>query len=552
MQVVIYIDLVCPSIPLNCLPQHWSTSNKSHRKIFGVNDQVNFSVPVLLLCQADRNRWRRDVWSFVSSLEIGGTVLFFLVRRAPKSADDDSLRVYYLAEDRRSTRHAMCGCADGYQPVPACRQARRQAGVAIFSRSTLSGFCFLYALEIGGGVCSRRWCVLRFQLLCFVAEIVGHVQGRPSSRSDFERFLSPISFPQKKWAIILVINNSFSQNPIITQRSVNPPPYKEKFPERIVKTILQNKVIRCNQDFILSEAKDLIVNASKREAKDQVFTAVRANSSSPTNDNQAGDSLARFMESLQADHVSDNTIRSYAADIRRLVEFMHQRGRCELAAIQPADIDLFMRQLTIDDSSTSTIRRTRSGLKKFFRFLFENGIIAADPFEGASLEQSFEDRLTLSTILNIVVHCKRHYDSESTGTALRYRRDELILLLMIIFGVRQYHIAALRLSAMTKDGNAVVLAVSEEFSLKLEGVILQKLYHYLKSRDSKSDVIFIESNGKPVTARSIHSMMTEFSYATRVQINPRTLHHTFLHLQHHPDDASQLISELTKLEEDPQ
>ncbi|MEO8167332.1 MAG: site-specific integrase, partial [bacterium] len=262
-------------------------------------------------------------------------------------------------------------------------------------------------------------------------------------------------------------------------------------------------------------------------------------------------SVITFLESLQANHISDNTIRSYSADIRRLMEFLQQRGRCELAEIKPADIDLFFRQITLEEASASTIRRTRAGLKKFFRFLFENGTVASDPFRDASLEESFTDRLTLSSIVNILVYCRRHYETESNEGAFRYRRNELILLLMIIHGIRQYHIPALKLSAMKKDGSGVLVAVSDQFSLRIEGIVLQKLFQYLKQRDSKADVIFVEpGTGKPVIARSLHAMMIELSYAVRAQVNPRTLHHSFLHLQHHPDDASQLLRELSKLDEE--
>ena len=125
-----------------------------------------------------------------------------------------------------------------------------------------------------------------------------------------------------------------------------------------------------------------------------------------------------------------------------------------------------------------------------------------------------------------------------------------MLLLMLIYGIRQYNIPSLKLSAMKREGSSVLIAVSDEFSIRLEGTVLQKLYQYLKLRNSKVDFIFTElRSGKPVASRTLHSLMIELSYAVRVQVNPRTLYHTFLHLQRHPEDAAQLIRELTKLDE---
>jgi site-specific recombinase XerD len=304
-----------------------------------------------------------------------------------------------------------------------------------------------------------------------------------------------------------------------------------------MKSILQNGVIR--------NSKAPAMNPSS----DPVIGTVGASDNSPAV--TSNDSVTPFLESLQANHVSENTIRSYAADISRFIAFMQQRGRITLNDMHTADINLFLQQLTIDDASVSTIRRRRSALRKFFRFAFENGTVATDPFEGTLLEEIFSDHLTLSTILNIAVYCQRRYEAESSGEVFRYRRDELVLLFIILYGLRQYQIPTLKLSSMKRDGNAVVIAVSEQFTRKLDGIVLRKLYRYLKLRDSKADIMFVEpKTGKPVAARSLHSLMIELSYAVRVQVNPRTLHHTFLHLQHHHEDASQLLRELSKLEEE--
>ncbi|MBX2991485.1 MAG: site-specific integrase [Bacteroidetes bacterium] len=261
--------------------------------------------------------------------------------------------------------------------------------------------------------------------------------------------------------------------------------------------------------------------------------------------------LVMFLESLQANTASANTVRAYGADIRRFMDFTALRGRRELVDLQSSDINLFLRQLTLEDASASTVRRTRAALKKFFRFHLENGTIASNPFEGALLEEALSDRLTLSSIISMALYLQRRSASEGNGGALRYRRDELILLLMLIYGIRQYHVPGLKLSAMKKEGRSVLLAVSEECSLRLEGIVLTKFYHYLRHRDSKSDIIFVEPDtGKPVAARTLHSLMIELSYAVRVQVNPRTLHHTFLHLHRDPGDASQLLHNLAQLEEE--
>lgn len=329
-------------------------------------------------------------------------------------------------------------------------------------------------------------------------------------------------------------------------------PYKEIFFESCVKTILHNPVIK-SEDVHDSAATAHVLPLEGSLSGSEAPVCQDATHEAGGRDAVICDDqlLVMFLESLQANTASANTVRAYGADIRRFMDFTALRGRRELVDLQSSDINLFLRQLTLEDASASTVRRTRAALKKFFRFLFENGAIGANLFEGASLYESFDDRLNLSTILNIVVYCRRRYEAESKGEALRYRRDELIILLMTLYGVRQYHIPTLKLSSMKRADNAIVLTVSEQFSLRLEGIVLQKFHQYLKHRDSKADVIFVEpGTGKPIAAKSLHAMMIELSYAEQEQINPGTLHHTFLHLQRFPDDASQLLHSLTQLEEE--
>ena len=274
-------------------------------------------------------------------------------------------------------------------------------------------------------------------------------------------------------------------------------------------------------------------------------------SSSGSAKNPDLDHLASFLESLQADHIADNTLRSYAADVRRFMDFLKHRTCGDLDGVKTQDIEVFLRQMNFEECSGATIRRAKASLKKYFRYLVETGAISANPFESASFEETFADRLNLTTILSVCAYCRRRMVPEGSTESLRYRRDELIILLMIIYGVRQYQVGSLKLSQMKRTGDAIVITLSEGLSLRLEGIVLAQLFAYLTLRNSKADLIFIEASGKPISSRSLHALMIELSYAVRVQINPRTLHHTYLHLHHHLEDASQLVRELTAIDEEP-
>ncbi len=313
-----------------------------------------------------------------------------------------------------------------------------------------------------------------------------------------------------------------------------------------MKSILQNEVIRCNQDFILSEAKDLIIDHSKSEGNNPVLSLSKDGALSLS---KGDDAISSFLDSLQSNHVADNTIRSYAADVHRFMDFLKQRTDGDLDAVKTQDIEVFLRQMNFEECSGATIRRTKASLKKFFRYLVETGAISNNPFESASFDETFTDRLNLTTILSVCAYCRRRMAPEGSSESLRYRRDELIILLMIIYGIRQYQIGSLKLSRIRRAGDTIVITLSDDFLLRLEGILLTRLFAYLTLRNSKADIIFIEASGKPISSRSLHALMIELSYAVRAQINPRTLYHTYLHLHRNPSDATALVTELSHLDE---
>jgi hypothetical protein len=116
---------------------------------------------------------------------------------------------------------------------------------------------------------------------------------------------------------------------------------------------------------------------------------------------------------------------------------------------------------------------------------------------------------------------------------------------MILYGVRQYQLSSLKLSQLQKNGKDVVLTVKRGLAIKLDGIVLQRLRDYLSIRKSNVDTIFIEPlRRKPVDHAIMRTVLTELSYALRVDCSPRTLYDTHLRLQQNPEERQKLLAEL--------
>jgi len=270
--------------------------------------------------------------------------------------------------------------------------------------------------------------------------------------------------------------------------------------------------------------------------------------------------LDEHIDSLRNRNVSSRTLTAYRSDIIKFLDYFKEHGKCEFSNLQPQDIESYIRHLAHDGAKFSSIKRSLIVLKEFFDLLLDKGVILSNPTIGVKIGKVHHDILSLNEIISIFQYLHERQVSNNLTLFIRYKRDELILLFMLLYGLRQYQIPTLKLSAIQHTGDSLTLALNDHKSIKLSGNILIKLREYLTKRNSNNDVIFDEPSysgpqfkdgtsqfsSKPITISSIQLLLKELNYALNLKCTPTSIYHTYIYFHNHPEEIRKLFSLLNQ------
>jgi site-specific recombinase XerD len=146
-----------------------------------------------------------------------------------------------------------------------------------------------------------------------------------------------------------------------------------------------------------------------------------------------------FLRDLEVRGASAATRRSYASDLRQLLEWLAGRG-LTVSELGRREVRAFSAELGRRGYAPATLARKLSTLRGFTRFLTETGVLAADPargLPGPRRRRRLPRVLSLREVETLV--------AASEGTGPLELRDRLILELLYGCGLRSMELVALRL-----------------------------------------------------------------------------------------------------------
>lgn len=261
-------------------------------------------------------------------------------------------------------------------------------------------------------------------------------------------------------------------------------------------------------------------------------------------------SLDSFVRTLRKQKVSKGSIDSYVSDLKAFLQSLDipfdSIEYSSVNRIQQKQIESYLQHLIGKNVKYSTIRRILASVRRFFFFLEDEGIIAVNPSQAILLRSTRRNAFTPEEALQIFRYLSKRQRSQSTTELLRFFRDELILLLMVFHGLRQYQIPKLKLSSVQQSNGTIILNVRKGFGIKLEGFILNKLRLYLVMRNSNSESVFLEPfESKPITVSGLMAMLIELRYALTLDCTPKKLFNTYLYFQDNPEEKKRILEILT-------
>ena len=259
--------------------------------------------------------------------------------------------------------------------------------------------------------------------------------------------------------------------------------------------------------------------------------------------------INQYIDHLRQAKMSHSTIKCYASDLRGFLSRsglpLSQNDSLSLTSIQPKDLEQYLISLSRNGSSANSVRRTSCALRNFFNFLIQQGIVEQNPALTLAVRPPKKDVLNLQQLITLFHYISEHQHSTDELVRIRYRRDEILLLLMILYGVPQYQLCTLRLSSLKKINESFSLLVSTKLSFTLHAFVVMKLRLYLEARGANSDIIFLEPlEEKPIQSSTFRHLFKELRYTLHSKIGPWSLRNTYLHLRLNPEVRDQLVNYL--------
>ena len=223
--------------------------------------------------------------------------------------------------------------------------------------------------------------------------------------------------------------------------------------------------------------------------------------------------LPSWLLSLRADRKSEMTVKSYADGVRLYLAW------CDAKPAEPlerASLRAWVDRPPRRGAQPATARARQLAVRRFTAWLAEEGEIPADPFLGIKapkLDTHVVEPLTDDDLRALLKACTPPKGA-TPAEALRYRRDEAILRLMLETGARAGEVVALEFADIDatagtatirrgKGGKGRVVPFGPHTALALDRYLRLRTHHRLAA----SPALWLGDRGKGFTYYALHAAL---------------------------------------------
>jgi integrase/recombinase XerD len=234
-----------------------------------------------------------------------------------------------------------------------------------------------------------------------------------------------------------------------------------------------------------------------------------------------------------------NTLEAYRRDLRRYVDFLHERGLRDPDRVREAEVTDFLAAIRTGDDgasklSASSAARTVVAVRGFHKFLVLEGRTATDP-AGQVQPPATPKRLPKAISLDAVERVLAAAGSADTPAGLR---DRALLELLYGCGARISEAVGCAIDDLDLDGGLVRLRGkgSKERIVPLGSYAVSALEAYLvrgrgalASRGKGSAAVFLNARGGPLSRQSAWAVLAGAAdrAGLSAKVSPHTLRHSF-------------------------
>lgn len=252
------------------------------------------------------------------------------------------------------------------------------------------------------------------------------------------------------------------------------------------------------------------------------------------------DTVERFLDHLWVEFgLSDNTLSAYRSDLTSVRNFLAARA-VDLLSASEADLLGYMSEFVT--RSPRTVARRLSALRRFYRYLHRENILAADPT--TALKAPRLGRRLPRSLSEADVEALLHAPDTQAVLGLR---DRTMLEILYATGLRVSELVGMTLSEINqqqgvvrvtgKGGKERLVPFGETAQAWLERYLREARGELVKRR--MSDVVFPSTRGGAMTRQAFWYAIKKYARRAGIDssLSPHTLRHAFAtHLLNHGAD----------------
>lgn len=244
--------------------------------------------------------------------------------------------------------------------------------------------------------------------------------------------------------------------------------------------------------------------------------------------------IARFSDAIWLeDGLGEKTRQAYASDLFRLADWLQaQPGSPTLRAARRTDLLAWMSRGLADGIKTSTAARRLSGIRRFYRFLLREGLIAEDPtlrIDSPRLPRRLPDTLTEDDVDALLTEPDPQESIEL--------RDRAMLEILYGCGLRVSELTGLTVDQVNLRQGVVRISGKggKERLVPLGEEAVDWLVRYMKEarnellKGKSSDALFPGNRATAMTRQTFWHRIKHYSVRAGIRkpISPHTLRHAF-------------------------
>ncbi len=232
--------------------------------------------------------------------------------------------------------------------------------------------------------------------------------------------------------------------------------------------------------------------------------------------------------------LSDNSVKAYENDLRKLILFLEEREfEHGLEAVDSSLLNDFIRWVNEAGLNERSQSRIISGIRSFFHFMMTDERISADParmLEGPRSGRKLPVVLSVDEIDMLLSNIDL---SKPEG-----RRNKAMLEVLYSCGLRVSELTHMKISDIFRDQGFVRIIGkgNKERLVPISNMALEQIDHYLPDRNSmlnidrgNTDILFLNRRGKMLSRVMVFTVIKQLAERSglRKPISPHTFRHSF-------------------------